>query len=294
MRHLKYIYESSDYSFESLFNKVKLDFPEFNIKFKEQYDKMIIEFDGKEEFTSDIINKIKKIIQFLKDNYYEIKNPLNIIVKFKSNSVVYNSGTLIENEDDLLKLIGKKDLLSIEFECRFADANSLNKYTSVIREIQRDITSVNNLPFNTALKDKNGSFIYDDGRIKYKYETFDVMLQYCPNFNYEGKEYWFLNSSLYNQSKSIKEHESNYLVTKINNTYKIIGLIKVLFKDKKYSISEIFILPTFRRKEYSFIMNKFVQEKTGLNYSTDSFKTKLGHYQMIRNKRLLKYESFNK
>jgi len=297
MKYIKYIFESSNYSFKTLFNKIKSDFKEFNFKFDDEDESneiIIVKFDGEEEFTSDIADKTIEMINFLKENHYEIGNPLNIVVKFKKNSNVYNSGTTVESEDDLLKLIGKKNLISIEIECLFSPSDSINYSNAVsdLRYIQRNINNSKIIGFfSSALKNEKGKYIFNDGKLVYKYKTFNEMIEDCPSLNYNGKEYWFLNSKL---NKQIQEHAPNFLVTKINDIYKIVGYIKVIFMDTKYSIDEIYVSPTFRKKGYSLIMNIFVQEKTGLIYSTKSYKTKLGHYQMIRNKRVLKYESFRK
>ena len=200
MKYIKYIFESSNYSFKTLFNKIKSDFKEFNFKFDDEDESneiIIVKFDGEEEFTSDIADKTIEMINFLKENHYEIGNPLNIVVKFKKNSNVYNSGTTVESEDDLLKLIGKKNLISIEIECLFSPSDSINYSNAVsdLRYIQRNINNSKIIGFFYFIDpelEKNKNYYAEElKKISQAYES-DLKLLYGKELFIELKceEVW--------------------------------------------------------------------------------------------------------
>ena len=279
--------KTKEFYFSEIFDKLKKSYPEFKIEFIadeiEGNDIITFKFNGKIEFDSELADKFNRILEFLKQNHYEINNPLDIKIAFaisKSDDVDYKVWSKVGWErpyhkykklnttENFSQFIGENNLLFVSFGCSFAEPDSLNEYIGCIRDFKKDI-----------------DFLSETSRIA----KLENMLNRAPHFIENGNEYWFINPS--NVDNKIKPG-LNFFISKKNGKIVTIGAFKVSFSSTSYSIGEIFIIPKFRKKGYSLLINKFIQENTNLLYNTKNFKTRLGHYQMIRNKRLLKYESF--
>ena len=281
--------KTKDFYFSEIFDKIKKLYPDFNIEFVpdevDGNDKINFNFDGKVEFDSKLADKFNEILEFLKQNHYEINNPLNVKIAFaisKSDDVnhkfwskvdwqrPYHKYRNLNATRNFSQFIGENNLLLVSFQCAFAPSDSLDDdYKEDIRDFKKEI-----------------DFLSDASRVV----KLEEMLNKAPRFTENNNEYWFLNSR--NTGGGEIKPGLNFFVSKKNDKIVIIGAFKLSFSSTSYSIGEIFIVPKFRKKGYSLLINKFIQENTNLLYNTKNLKTRLGHYQMIRNKRLLKYESF--
>jgi hypothetical protein len=278
--------ELRDYHFKSIFNKLKGTYPTLNLEFKDSNlgnDKIIINYDGNSVFDEDKVEIVSKIVNFIETYGYKMNNPLVIYLFFKKNEnpidfrkfMRINDGKvsrIITSIDDMNDYIGEENLSYISIGCSFVGFQGLEgDYLDQIRDLQN-------------MFDGKRGF-----RLMTEEEIFSKFLNTSPEFEYEGNTYWLYGGG--NNKKDIVSG-TYYLITKIRGKVKVVGGCKITLYPTKYRMQEIFILPKFRKKGYSLVLNKFIQEKTGLNYDTGGDRTQLGFYQMLRNKRVLKYESF--
>jgi hypothetical protein len=278
--------ELRDYHFKSIFNKLKGTYPTLNLEFKDSNlgnDEIIINYDGNSDFDEDKVEIVSKIVNFIETYGYKMGNPLFINLFFKKNEnaidfrkfIRVNDGKFsrsINSINGMNDYIGEENLSHISIKCSFGSFQGLQgDYLDQIRDLQNMF----------------------DGKKGYRpiteEEIFSKFLNTSPEFEYEGNTYWLYGGG--NNKKDIVSG-TYYLITKIRGKVKVVGGCKITLYPTKYRMQEIFILPKFRKKGYSLVLNKFIQEKTGLNYDTGGDRTQLGFYQMLRNKRVLKYESF--
>jgi hypothetical protein len=212
-----------------------------------------------------------------------MSNPLCIYLSFKAKkgeqvdfrkfgrSNDEKQSRTITTIEDMNDYIGEQNLSYIRIRAEFVGFEALEgDYMDEIKDLQNMF----------------------DGKVGYKLmseeEIFSRFLNRYPVFEYEGNIYWLCGG---NYNKDVVNGKYT-LITKIAGKIKVVGGCKIKLYSTKYRMEEIFILPKYRKKGYSLVLNKFIQEKTGRAYDTGGDRTKLGFYQMLRNKRVLKYESF--
>lgn len=277
-----------DYEFKSIFNELKGIYPTLKLEFKEDtsddgYDEIRIVYDGSSIFNEEKIEVTSNIVSFIETYGYKMSNPLCIYLSFKvkkGEQIDFrkfewtNDGKQsrpITTIKDMNDYIGEQNLSYIRIKTEFVGFEALEG------------------DYMEQIKDLQNMFDGKDGyKLMSEEEIFSKFLNKCPVFEYEGNIYWLYGG---NYNKDIVN--GNYtLITKIAGKMKVVGGCKIKLYSTKYRMEEIFILPKYRKKGYSLVLNKFIQEKTGLAYDTGGDRTKLGFYQMLRNKRVLKYESF--
>ena len=276
-----------DYHFKSIFNKLKETYSTLNLVFKEDtfgdgHDEIKIMYDGNGVFDEDKLEIVSEIVSFIETYGYKMGNPLVIYLNFRLKRgeqidfrrfMRLDSGktsNAIQSIKQMKNYIGEENLSYISIKCSFGSFQGL----------QGD--------YLDQIKDLQDMFDGKDGyKLMTEEEIFSKFLNTFPEFEYQGNTYW-----LYGAYKKDIVSGKYYLITKIGGKIKVVGGCKITLYPTKYRMEEIFILPKFRRKGYSLVLNKFIQEKTGLNYDTGGERTQLGFYQMLRNKRVLKYESF--
>jgi hypothetical protein len=237
------------------------------------------------ETNTALVDKLPsydELVNFIETYGYKMGNPLSIYLNFRlkrGNQIDFrkfmrvNDGKIsnsIQSIKQMNNYIGEENLSYISIKCGFVGFEALEgDYLDQIKDLQ---------------------YMFD-GKKGYKSiteeEIFSKFLNTFPEFEYQGNTYW-----LYGAYKKDIVSGKYYLITKIGGKIKVVGGCKITLYPTKYRMEEIFILPKFRRNGYSLVLNKFIQEKTGLNYDTGGDRTQLGFYQMLRNKRVLKYESF--
>jgi hypothetical protein len=130
-----------------------------------------------------------------------------------------------------------------------------------------------------------------------------------PNYldDYDTKidgnsQFWFITDLTKNPTikKGYKDFNINpgstntmALVVKVGDeSPKVVGCIDFYTRRTSYQTDTILILPKYRGKGYSKVMDEYIIEKTGLKYSTNLTLTKDGFFKMRANKKILPWESF--
>lgn len=130
-----------------------------------------------------------------------------------------------------------------------------------------------------------------------------------PNYldDYDTKidgnsQFWFITDLTKNPTikKGYKDFNINpgstntmALVVKVGDeSPKVVGCIDFYTRKTSYQTDTILILPKYRGKGYSKVMDEYIIEKTGLKYSTNLTLTKDGFFKMRANKKILPWESF--
>lgn len=245
-----------------LSKKIKSEFDFFQFDYDIEEDIVMITLNFKKRFKVDIedIEKIKKVFNVFKQ--YGLPNNYSSIVFRDSVKSYYVSFEQIE------RMLGKT-IRSIDIEYDFSTNREWHsEYKSNIKMTQYQIEK-GLIDLDDIYREGDYYFIIKDGR--------------------SGK---LLNSGDIEKSKPYYI----YLGKEIDGDVKILSVINFYIpgNNNVFIVIKVYTLPNFRRKGYSFILHKFIQDKTGMKYDTKLEFTKSGFLHMLSNRKKILSEKLNK
>lgn len=200
------------------------------------------------------------------DDFLGVKLFTNIIDKVKD-------GVFYSRRDDVIDLVDKK-IARI-------------KFTESWSEIDPDVVESmsQTIKHEQSLINSNPNYL----------DEYDTKID-------GNSQFWFITDLTKNPTvkKGYKDFNINpgstnsmALVVKVGDeSPKVVGCIDFYTWKTSYETDTILILPKYRGKGYSKVMDEYIIEKTGLKYSTNLTLTKDGFLKMRANKRILPWESF--
>lgn len=214
-----------------------------------------VNFKKEIEINNNFIEEIEKILTTLKKYGF---------MPFSYGEVILNSFDkkyFVLNRDNLKRI--DKSINSIDFKFYFGSNKKWEK------EFKEMIIYMQNTIDNNRINIDNLESIIDD-----------------------HKKYYFLivNKRTGEKINSIEKSEVVrkgrpiyiYLIHE-NNVVSLIDF-HISIKDNVFVVNKVYTLPSFRRKGYSYILHKFIQDKTGMKYDSDLEFTKKGFLHMISNR----------
>lgn len=248
---------------EYLSKEINSEFEFIDFEYTINSDVVFFDFKFKKRFKIDVdtIENIKKVFNILKKYGFSHTYNYELIFRDLKKSYYFR----FERIEGMLG----KSITSINIEYDFStNKDWINEYKEKIKAV--DYQLKNNPDYiNNFYNYDNYYFLIKDDRSGKLLNGADIE---------RGKPYFI------------------YLGKEISGEIKILSIIR-FFIPKNYNsfvVDKVYTLPGFRRKGYSSILHKFIQDKTGMKYDSDLEFTKSGFLHMLSNREKILSEKLNK
>lgn len=253
-----------------IFTKLKNNLKQFDFELESSSSNYTIKLTPKKDMIVDdeSIKIFKDFFKILEDE--GVLNISDVMIQFGKKISRSKWATTpwkcqsFNSESDLKKIIGEKiHLVEIFVELADLEYHETNNHKRNIDYIQNFLDNNTDLLYNIELNVKK-----------------DIKI---------GNTSCLVERILHNdQNFWIVEYDSKLiLVTEIENKLTAVSSIRYTLSAESFYVVSVYTLPGYRRKGFSFILHKYIQDKTGLKYNTRLSLTKSGLGHMLSNRKKL-------
>lgn len=221
--------------------------------------------------------------------YLNLKKGIKIDIEFIQR---------IKEVFNLIKQYGFSDRYN--YELIFSDDLGKSYYPDFERlntVLNKKVRYISIIYYFTTNKTWQNEYKDNIQRVKTKLEEGSISI----NDFYKDGVFYFLIKDVrsWNTIRDINIQRANpyyiYLAKEIEGKVEILSIINFFIPKNHdvFVVNKVYTLPKFRRRGYSFILHKFIQDKTGMKYESNLEFTKSGFLHMLSNRERIVSESKN-